>query len=307
MGTAELVVVGILNLIAQDMGVSISTAGQLVIAYALGISIGGPILTALSIRFGRRFQLWMSLAIYIGGNVLAVVAVAFSMFIVARIVTDSIHGLFIGVALAVLGVPLGTLIGQAVGWQAAFIGIVILGVIALASTLVFVPSVEGRGTGGFAAHAPAAFAPRVLAMLGIGFLLMGGEFTAFTYLVSYLEEITGISGGLVTGFLLAFGIAAAVGTFLGGRAADHSATTTLVVCNVLLILTLGALYLVGSTPVLVALALAVWGLFGFGLAPSLQLRVLSISRAGFFFEEEENTSFGSAPHRTGDGAGCYRI
>lgn len=104
MGTAELVVVGILNLIAQDMGVSISTAGQLVIAYALGISIGGPILTALTIRFGRRFQLWMSLAIYIGGNVLAVVAVAFSMFIVARIVTGSIHGLFIGVALAVAAV-----------------------------------------------------------------------------------------------------------------------------------------------------------------------------------------------------------
>jgi DHA1 family inner membrane transport protein len=151
-----------------------------------------------------------------------------------------------------------------VGWQAAFIGIVILGVIALASTLVFVPSVEGRGTGGFAAQAPAAFAPRVLAMLGIGFLLMGGEFTAFTYLVSYLEEVTGISGGLVTGFLLAFGIAAAVGTFLGGRAADRSATTTLVVCNVLLILTLGALYLVGSTPVLVALALAVGGLLDSG-------------------------------------------
>lgn len=176
MGTAELVVVGILNLIAQDMGVSISTAGQLVIAYALGISIGGPILTALTIRFGRRFQLWMSLAIYIAGNVLTVVAVAFSMFIVAQIVTGSIHGLFIGVAFAVaaglvppdrqgraisiviggiavstvVGVPLGTLIGQAMGWQAAFIGIVVLGVVALASTLVFVPSVEGRGTGGFA-------------------------------------------------------------------------------------------------------------------------------------------------------------
>jgi DHA1 family inner membrane transport protein len=107
-------------------------------------------------------------------------------------------------------------------------------------------------------------------MLGIGFLLMGGQFTAFTYLVSYLEGVTGISGGLVSGFLPAFGIAAAVGTFLGGRAADRSATTTLVVCNVLPILTLGALYLVGSALVLVALALAVWGLFGFGLAPSLQ-------------------------------------
>lgn len=303
-GTAELVVVGILNLIAQDMAVSISTAGQLVTVYALGMSIGGPILTALTARLGRRFLLWLSLAIFIAGNVLAVVAVGFGMLIVARTVMGSVHGLFVGVALAVaaglvpperqgraisvvvgglavstvLGVPLGTLIGQALGWQAAFIAIVVLGVVALVSTLVLVPPVENTGTAGFTAQARHALALRVLAVLGVGFLLMCGQFTALTYLTPFLEEVTGISGAPVSAFLLAFGVATFVGTLAGGRAADsRGATTTLVVCNVVLILAFGALYLVGSTPILVALTLAAWGVVGFGLVPSLQLRVVTLA------------------------------
>jgi DHA1 family inner membrane transport protein len=305
-GTAELVIVGILNLIAEDMQVSISTAGQLVTAYALGISLGGPLLTALTIRFGRRFLLCLSLVIYIAGNLLAVLAVNFGMLVAARIVTGSIHGLFIGVAFmvaaslvpperqgqamsmvfggiavsTVLGVPLGTLIGQALSWQAAFVGIVVLGVIALVLTLAFIPAVRSGGAGGFTAQARAAFAPRVLAMLGVGFLLLGGQFTALTYLSPYLEDVTGISGEMVSVFLLAFGIATAVGTFVGGKAADRSATTTLIVANILLVIALGVLYLVGATPVLVALTLGAWGLVGFGLVPSLQLRVITLAGAG---------------------------
>ena len=77
-----------------------------------------------------------------------------------------------------------------------------------------------------------------------------------------------------------FGVAAAAGTFLGGRAADRSATTTLLVANALLVLALAVLYLVGSTPVLVALALGAWGLVGFGLVPSFQLRVITLAGTG---------------------------
>jgi DHA1 family inner membrane transport protein len=120
----------------------------------------------------------------------------------------------------------------------------------------------------------------VLVVLGVGFLLLGGQFTALTYLTPYLTEVSGISAGLVSGFLLVFGLATAVGAFLGGRAADRSATTTLMVGNALLILTFGGLYLVGSRPLLVALALAGWGLVGFGLVPSLQLRVISLAGPG---------------------------
>ncbi|MDP8929023.1 MAG: MFS transporter [Actinomycetota bacterium] len=306
MGTTELIVVGVLNLIADDLAVSISTAGQLVAAYALGISIGAPILTALTSRVDRRFLLRLSLAAFVAGNILAVAAVGFDMLVVARVLTGSLHGLFIAVAFVaaaalvpadrqgsamsiviggiavstVVGVPLGTLIGQVLGWRAAFIAIVILGAGALVSTLTFVPNITGRGRGGFGAQARAALAPRVLAMLAVGLLLLGGQFTALTYLAPYLAEVTGISGGVLSGFLLAFGVATAAGSFLGGRAADRSPATALIAANGLLVLALGALYLVGSSPVLVVVALTAWGLVGFGLVPALQVRVISLAGSG---------------------------
>jgi DHA1 family inner membrane transport protein len=305
-GSAELVIVGILNLLAKGTGVPVSTAGQLVTAYALGIAVGAPVLTALTARLGRRFVLCLSLVAFVVGNVVAALATSFGMLLLARVLTGSIHGLFIGVACViagglvaperrgqaismvfggiavstVVGVPVGTLIGQTLGWHAAFAAIVILGVVALGASLLLVPQVAGRGGGGMGAQARAAFAPRVLAMLAVGFVLLGAQFTAFTYLTPFLDSVTGISGGLVSVFLLSFGIAAAAGTLLGGRAADHSASTSLLIANTLLVGALGTLYLVGATPVLVALALAAWGLVGFGLVPSLQLRVIDLAGSG---------------------------
>jgi MFS transporter, DHA1 family, inner membrane transport protein len=305
-GTAELVIVGILNLVAKDTGVSISTAGLLVTAYALGISLGGPIVSALTIRIGRRLLLLLALAVYVLGNVLALLAVNFGELVIARVVTGSIHGLFIGVACTVaaglvpprmrgqaismvfggiavatvLGVPLGTLVGQALGWQAAFAGVVILGIVALVLTLIAVPPVHELGASDLGAQARYAFQPRVLAMLAVGLLLMGGQFTAFTFLADYLQRVTGITGGLISAFLLVYGIACAVGTLVGGRFADRRPSATLLVAGVALVVILAGIYLLGANPVLVAVGLALWGLFGFGLVPSFQLRVISLAGQG---------------------------
>ena len=305
-GTAELVIVGILNLIAGDLSVSVSTAGQLVTAYALGISIGGPIVTALTIRLGRKFLLWLALALYIAGNLVAVFCVSLGELLIARVLTGAIHGLFIGVASTVaaalvpaekrgeamamvfggiavstvIGVPLGTLVGQLLGWRATFVGIVILGVIALITTLTLVPPVRSPGTARIGAQARSAFAPRVIATLAVGFLLLGGQFTALTYLAEYLKDITGIPGSLISVFLLAYGVASAVGTFVGGKFADRSATKTLVVANILLVVAFAGLYVFGGSSILAAITLALWGLVGFGLVPSLQLRVITLAGPG---------------------------
>lgn len=305
-GTAELVIVGVLNLIAKDTKVAVSTAGLLVTAYALGIAIGGPLVTAATIRLGRRFVLRAALLVYIAGNLLAVVATSFGLLVVARVVTGSIHGLFIGVASAVaaalvaperrgqaialvfgglavstvLGVPLGTLVGQSLGWRATFTGIVLLGAVALVFTFVAVPEVQGSGSGGLGAQSRAAFAPRVLAMLLVGLVVIGGYFTAYTYVATFLDRVTGIHGDLVSVFLLAFGVASAVGTIVGGKLADRNATLTLVACNVILVLAMGVLYLFGGSWIVAVLALAAWGLAAFGLIPSFQLRVIGLAGPG---------------------------
>ncbi len=306
LGTAELGPVGMLPLIAADLGVSISAAGALVTAYALGLAIGGPILAAVTIRLARRLLLASTLIVYIAGTLLAVLATDLGLFIVARALTGSLHGLFVGVAFTVavsvvppqragramsaviggfavsvaVGVPLGTLLGQALGWRGSFITVVILGVVCLLATLAFIPPVPHTGASGISAQVRHALAPRVLALLGLAFLLFAGQFAAFTYIVPFLQQVTGISGGLISVFLFAYGTATAVGVFGGGRFADKAASRTLIVATAVLIVALTVLYLIGTIPILVAAALIVWGLLGMGLVPSLQYRIVSLAGTG---------------------------
>ncbi|MFI6652217.1 MFS transporter [Streptomyces sp. NPDC050529] len=307
MGTAELVVVGILDLVARDLDVPLATAGSLVTAYALGICVGGPALTAVTIRLSRRTVLRMSLAGYAAGNLLALFATGFSMLFAARLITGALQGLFMGAAFAAaaalvpaerlgraisvvfagvavstaLGVPAGTLIGRATGWRTAFAAITVLGALALVLTLLCVPALStATGSGRLRTQARHALAPRVLAVLGVGFLLMGGQFAAFTYITLFLEQVTGVSGPVVSAFLLAFGAATAAGAFAGGRAADRAPATTVAAAAAVLVCALGALYLFGQSAPLAAVALAVWGLAGFGFVPSLQYLVIHLAGPG---------------------------
>jgi DHA1 family inner membrane transport protein len=142
------------------------------------------------------------------------------------------------------------------------------------------PPVPSAGVGGFGDQARHALAPRVFAVLGLGFLIMGGQFAALTYLTPFLGRVTHISGPAISLFLFAYGIANAAGTFAGGRAADRNPTGTLIVANLVLVVAMAALYFGGSSPILVALGLLVWGVVGFGLVPSLQYRVVSLAGPG---------------------------
>ena len=305
-GTAELMVVGVLDLVARDLSVSVSSAGGLVTAYALGISIGGPALTAATIRLARRPLVCAALAAYVAGNVLALAAASFELLLMSRVITGAVHGLFVGLAFAlagglvppdregqaismvfggimvatIAGVPLGTLLGHVATWRAAFGAVVVLGVVALAAVALCLPVVERRGTPDLATQARAAWRPPVIAMLGIALLVMGGQFTALTYLAPYLEEETGISGGAISAFLLVYGLAGAAGTYVGGKAADRSAATTLVLASALLVPVLGLIYLFGTSSTAMALLLAAWAVVGFGLLPSLQLRIITLAGQG---------------------------
>jgi MFS transporter, DHA1 family, inner membrane transport protein len=305
-GTAEFIVVGVLDVVSRDLGISIGIAGHLVTAYALGISIGAPIVMAVTTKLDRRLLLIGIVGVFAAATFVAVVASDLDVLLVVRFVSGTTHGLFVGVAsvvavtvvppanqgramsmvfggiavATVLGVPLGTLIAQLLGWRAVFAGVAALGVIVLLAIVVFVPTTVSPGAKGFAAQARGALAPRVLLVLLAGTMLLGGQFVAFTYLVPYLQEVTHVSRELISVFLLIYGVASAVGAFIGGRFADKSASRTLIGANVLLVPVLGLLYSFGDHLVIAAFVLAAWGVVGFGLVPALQLRVISLAGCG---------------------------
>jgi MFS transporter, DHA1 family, inner membrane transport protein len=305
MGSSELLIVGVLDLVAGDLSVSVSTAGTLVTGYALGLAIGGPILTALTIRLNRRTILCGTLVLSIACNLVVALSTSYDLTLVARTLTGAFAGLFdaaafaagiavvprdrAGRALAVVisgvavsaavGVPLGTLLGQALGWRGSYTAIVGLIAITLIATVALVPSVPSTG-GGVDGQARYAFAPRVLAVLALCALVFGAAFAVLTYIVPFLQQVTGISGALISVFLLAYGVATAVGSFGGGRFADRNAGRTLVVTAVGTAGSLAALYLFGTNPFLVALLLLALGAFVMGSGPSLQYRVVALAGPG---------------------------
>ncbi|WP_339818994.1 MFS transporter [uncultured Paracoccus sp.] len=305
-GTTEFVIVGLLPTIAESLGVSLPSAGLLVSLYALGVTIGAPVLTALTGRLPRKTLLLALMALFIAGNVFAAVAPGYGSLIVARFLTGLAHGVFFAIASTiasglvsreressaiamvflgltvalVTGVPLGTWIGQSFGWQATFLGVVLLGVIGLIASAVLVPSDQPQSASpGLRAQARVLTSPRLLLVYLITALGYGGNFIAFTYLAPMLTDVTGLSAGAVSLVILLYGASVAVGNILGGRLADRMGPVpALTVIFAGLAVLLAAFGLALPHPVAAAAVVALWGGFAFANVPPLQAYVVQIAR-----------------------------
>lgn len=306
MGCAEMLVVGLIDLIATDLSVSLPDAGALVTANALGLAIGGPLLTFLTTRFDRRAVLVGSTVVFVLVNLLPVLGAGYQVFLVARVLIGAVQGLYIAAAMvtatsivpperrgramalvisgfataSALGLPLGTLLGQAVGWRGSFGAVVAIAAVVLVAAVIVLPSVptprESRGVG----QARHALAPRVLALLGLCALIFIAIQSALTYVVPFLSEVTGISGPVVSAYLLAYGVATTLGSAAGGRFADDNARRALIAGTVGVTASLLAMFLFGAHPVVAAVSILGMGLFGMGMAPSMQHRVVSLAGLG---------------------------
>jgi predicted MFS family arabinose efflux permease len=301
-GTTEFVIVGLIPTIAADLQVSLPSAGLLVSLYALGVAIGAPVLTALTGRVPRKTLLVALMALFTVGNLIAWMAPGYGPLIVARVLTGLAHGVFFSIgsiiatsvvpkekaasAIAimftgltvalVIGVPLGTFIGQHLGWRATFLAVAALGVIALLGSLLLVPNNLPRS-------APATFGqqfavlaqPRLLLVYAMTALGYGGTFLSFTYLASILQEVSGFSANAVSLVLLVYGVSVAIGNLWGGRLADRlGPILALKRIFALLALVLLVLTFTAYNPVLVLLTVLAMGAVAFGNVPGLQVYVV---------------------------------
>lgn len=306
-GTTEFVMMGLLPDVADDLGISIPTAGHLVSAYALGVVIGAPLLAALTSKLSRRHVLIGLMVLFVVGNALSALAPGHGWLLAARFLSGLPHGAFFGVGAVVAtglvpperkarsvslmflgltvaniaGVPAATLMGQHLGWRATFLGVAAIGIAAIAALALLIPAdrataVPSAGLRGeLAALRPL---PVWLALLTTvaGF---GALFAAYSYITPMLTEAAGYAEGSVTVLLALFGVGATVGNLLGGRLADHSLRGTLFGG-------LGALAVVLALfPVLMrdewgaAVAVALLGTAAFVTGSPLQLMVMEKAAA----------------------------
>lgn len=301
-GLTEFVIMGLLPEVAADFQVSEATAGWLISGYALAVVVGALVLTAAVTRFERKPVLAVLLVLFIAGNLISALAPDYGMMMAGRILAALAHGAFFGIgavvaadmvaptkkagaiaimftgltAANVLGVPFGTMLGQAAGWRSTFWAITVIGVIALAGILTLVPR-TGRGDtapGTLRSELRAFRSGQVWLSILVTILGYGGMFGAFTYIAFTLTEVTGFAASTVPWLLIVFGVGLFIGNTVGGKAADRNVDRTLIVVLAVLVVILAAFALTADNQVLTVASLVLMGGFGFATVPGLQMRVM---------------------------------
>lgn len=331
-GTTEFISVGLLPLIADDLQISVTTAGLTVSLYALGVMIGAPILTSLTATISRKNLLIAVMVVFIVGNSVAAASNGIAILLIARVVSAFAHGIFMSIgstiaadlvpenrkasAIAIMfsgltiatvtGVPIGTWLGQQLGWRAAFIAIVIIGIIAFIANLILIPSSlrKGKATP-FHEQLKVITNKSLLLTFAVTALGYGGTFVVFTYLSPLLHDITGFSESAIVVILLGYGIAIAIGNVIGGKLANRNPMKALfymfaVQAVVMLILTFTAPFKAAGL-----ITILFMGLFAFMNVPGLQSYVVTLAERYTPGSVDMASAFNIAAFNAGIAIGAY--
>jgi DHA1 family inner membrane transport protein len=302
--TGEFVVAGILPDVAADLGVSIPAAGLLTTAYAVGMIIGGPVLTVMTARTPRRRLVVGLVAVSVLANLGSAVAPTYAVLLVARCAAGLVVATFFAVAIAtavavapvgrqasavarvalgmnlglVLGMPLGTVVGQQLGWRATFVAVAAVTLAAVPLVLRYVPSAPGA-TGSVLTELR-VFGDRDV-QLAIALTAVGnvGVVTVFTYIAPLLTDVSGFPAAAVPVLLLVYGAGAVAGTVLGGRLADRALLPSLAGLLAALAAVLVLFWLVGGVPTAAAVLTFAVGALAFAIIPGMQTRVVASATA----------------------------
>lgn len=305
-GTTEFVMMGLLPNVADDLDISIPTAGHLVSAYALGVVIGAPLLAAVTARMPRRRVLIGLMVLFVAGNALSAAAPDYHWLMAARFLSGLPHGAFFGVGAVVatglvaperkarsvslmflgltvaniVGVPVATAMGQQLGWRATFLAVSAIGLAAIAALAFLVPADNGHAeSGGLRGELRALGSVPVWLALGTTVAGFGALFSAYSYVTPMLTDAAGYAESSVTLLLALFGVGATAGNLLGGRLADHSLRGTLFGGLTALVVVLALFPVLMGTAWSAALAVTLLGMAAFTTGSPLQLMVMEKAAA----------------------------
>jgi DHA1 family inner membrane transport protein len=302
-GTTEFVVMGMLPEIAEGLGVSVPSVGLLISAYAVGVVVGAPTLTALGVRFPPRQTLVGLMVLFVVGNVLSAVAPTYETLAAARVLTALAHGSFFGVGAVaarrlvaperatsaislmitgltvanVVGVPLGTFVAQQTSWRLVLAAIAVIGLVTIGGLLAWMPAELGE-PGDLRTELAAFRRGQVWLVLGLTVVGFSALFAVYSYVSPILTELGGLPVEWVTPVLALFGVGTTVGTLVGGRLGDRYGFSLVTVGLLATAVVLAAFALVARTPVAAVVLLVLFGALAFGLGPVVLNGVIEAAR-----------------------------
>jgi MFS transporter, DHA1 family, inner membrane transport protein len=299
--TTETLPIGLLLPISADLGVSPSATGLLVTWYGLVVVAASLPLTQLTRRVPRRPLLSGLLGVFVLATWAAAVASSYGMLLGARVVTALSQALFWSVVVptaaglfpprlrgrvvavvlgggtlaAVLGLPLGTWLGQQAGWRAAFLALSGIGLAAMVAVAAWLPA--GAPGHGHAARGTDPDRRRYLTLMAMTVLAATGAFAAFTYITPFLIEVSGFPAAATGPLLLVRGAAGIVGVAAGGVLVDRRPWAAMLVPVAAQTTALLGLYVLGGTPAAAVALVALSGLSFGALTTALASRVLQVA------------------------------
>ncbi len=328
-GSTEFLMMGLLPEVAGDLEVSVPAVGYAISAYALGVVVGAPTLTALSTRFPHQRVLAGLMVLFVLGHLATAFAPGYEALLAARFVTGLAHGSFFGVAAVVarslaepgregraisrvftgltvaqvLGVPVGTALGQVLGWRWAFGLVGVLGVVTAVAVLAWVP-LRRDAPVPLRAELAGLGRPQVLLTLAATAVGTGGLFAVYSYVSPILTELAGFPAAAVAWVLVAYGLGTVAGTLLGGRASDRWPEGSVVVGLGALAVACLVVLAASSAPVTAVVALVAFGVVAFFVGPTLINRVISVAPGTGLMASAANQAAFNAANALGAAAGA---
>ncbi|MED4229324.1 MFS transporter [Neobacillus cucumis] len=296
-GLAELIVGGILDIVANGLGVSVSKAGELISIYSFVFAIFSPVLLTVTAKVERKKLFLWTLLIFFSGNLLAFVSPNFLVLFISRIISAATGSLlvvlsvtlastmvkeefraraigviFMGVSGSlVIGVPIGLVIGHMFGWRSPFLFIAILTLISIMGIMVFLDKMEPRPIITIRKQLETLKKPKILFAQLTSLLFLTGHLTLYAYLTPFLQTSLHLNSTWISVFYFIFGVSAVFGGGLGGFMADKWGsrksilTIVAVFCLVLFILPKATLSII-----VFVMVMMVWSMLSWAITPAQQ-------------------------------------
>lgn len=295
LGMMELIISGILELMSDDLGISVAVTGQLITVYAVSFAIFGPVLVKLTEKYKPKPVILISLIVFIFGNVIFGLSETFLMLALGRVMTamaaaifivkildmtvvlsePSIRGKMIALvymgfsAANVFGIPVGTLVGTLFGWRIIFLLVIVLSILVGFGLILLVPDKESESK-----ESPTKTKimnmRNVVLYIGVTMSVLIGNYIVLGY-ISPLMTSNGFTIENVSIALFIAGAGGMAGTVLGGNLVDRfGSRRTIITMMILFSLTMLAMPLLYSTPILFYVNLFIWSLFQWSTSPAVQ-------------------------------------
>jgi DHA1 family arabinose polymer transporter-like MFS transporter len=327
-GLTEFVIMGILTEVSVSLGVTIPQAGHFIAAYALGVVVGAPLLTGLGSKLSPKKMLFLLMIWFTVFNTLSGLAFGYKSLLFLRFLSGIPHGAFFGIGAVVatklakkgksaqgiaimfsgltvanvIGVPIGTYLGQQFSWSVSFYLVGFVGLLALASIYLWMPKIEIEASEQNASVTKGLKNTELWALIALTTIGTGGFFAWYSYVAPLITDVAGLPNHFVGYAMMLAGLGMVVGNFLGAKMAElfsplKAVIISLSVMSAVLILNM----FIATNPYLLMGMTFMIGVISFTVSTPIQMAIINTSKGS----EMLGSSMNQSAFNMGNASGAY--